>query len=196
MLIYKVRALVMMNIDELELNINSEEMGDITSEEIEEIKEATRKRIYETAKQEGHPGKTTGSTQFYIGAEGFLDAVSESIDYLDATKNDYDIISVTEVLDEGESIDVVNMDKECTCPFCRFSKASADDKMIFHCSTCNEEIKVADGDWESIRCPNEMCKTEIKRSDIVVGVDGKYFVVAVIEKENKEKKTRKNSKKE
>lgn len=186
MLVFRTKALIEIDVEEIVTNIVKDENNDMTSEEIQNVEASLREN---TIQDEN--GTNFGTMVFDVMATDFVSAVSESLDYLEKTEKEFEILGVkmlkakSDDLNKKTPISIVNVN--CDCPFCRADRCSPDELLTFDCPECNKQIKVADG-WETISCDNPKCRTEIKREQIRVSSDGKYYVDKKIKKSNKNNK--------
>jgi hypothetical protein len=174
MKIYKVEAYVKRNIEDLDIELDIEDKFDEEGNALsEEKQEEIKNKIIQNYKSKNPSGKYTSKERFYISGYSLADAMFEAMDRLEKVydENDFDIYVLESLKEEdGGEIEVL---ENCECPFCSYETASPDNKMIFKCGWCEEELKVSDG-WKTIECSNDECQGEIHRECVIVSANGSY----------------------
>lgn len=127
------------------------------------------------------------SANMFIGAPDFDTAWDWATDMLEQVFPPIDGISQYELrgVKEIQGMDILNWPGEedpCNCPFCRAERMADEDLMHFECHNCHHEIKIADGDWEAICCPE--CGEQIYRDGLLNTGGGKFKVIKVSNKED------------
>jgi hypothetical protein len=121
------------------------------------------------------------TADFHVIGDNFWDALGYANDYLDEKlgKNNWDILTFK----AKPQLNIVNyMNEEplphytgdCSCPYDTFESTPPEKQIITNCPVCDNEIKVSDTNWLTIRCLN--CYQEIKREDVYKNEDGVWFV--------------------
>lgn len=183
MFVYRTKALFEINVEAIVTNMANDENNKLTEEEIQNVETSLRES---TIQDEN--GTNFGTMYFDVMATDFVSAVSESLDYLEKTEKEFEILGVKILKakntksEKKTPISIVNIN--CDCPFCRADRCSPDELLVFECPGCGKQIRVADS-WETIACDDPKCRTEIKRDQIKISSDGKYFVDKKIKKDNK-----------
>jgi hypothetical protein len=130
--------------------------------------------IYDTVEI---PNEETGETQshnhrfegkFHVVCDDLEDAIMDASCFLEESFEDadYELTGVKAVKD----VEIVNLDIECQCAYCRGERLPPDDRLEFAC-ICQERLTLAPDGWTIIKCAG--CGREIKREDINL-VNGKY----------------------
>jgi hypothetical protein len=123
--------------------------------------------------------ETTGD--FHVIGGNFWEAMQAIDEYADEKlgEDNWDIL----LIKAKPNLNIVNyMNDEaiehytgqCSCPYDTFESSTQDKQIITHCPHCDNEIKVANNEWLTIRCLN--CYREIKHEDVYKNEDGIWFV--------------------
>jgi hypothetical protein len=121
--------------------------------------------------------------EFHVFAHNFDEAKASAEEYIESVIEDnetYDILNITML----PNINIVNSIEDelegehppyvgdCSCPYCTVESCASEMQMVFNCPNCNEELKVADNNWEKIFCIK--CYHGIERDELYKDEDGKW----------------------